>query len=147
MTSEELPNRTLWDVLKSCAGTPQDQRNSIRFALWCLAWALTYVVAHKTINANPDLATAWVVLGIAAPICLMIVAVFSYAQFLRNADELLQKIQLQGLALGFGAGIVFITGYQLAEAAGASEMETDHAIVVMLVSWYVGQLYGAWRYR
>jgi hypothetical protein len=77
----------------------------------------------------------------------MIAAVFSYMHFLRNADELLQKIQMQGLAMGFGAGVVFVTGYQLLEAAGASEMQTDHLLVLMMFSWMAGQIHGAWRYR
>ena len=67
--------------------------------------------------------------------------------FLRNADELLRKIQLQGLAMGFGAGVVFVTGYQLLEAAGAAQMQTDHLIMVMMFSWVAGQLYGMWHYR
>lgn len=77
----------------------------------------------------------------------MVAAVFSYMHFLRNADELLRKIQLQGLAMGFGAAVVFVPGYQLLEAAGASEMQTDHLLMVMIFSWVAGQLYGAWHYR
>jgi hypothetical protein len=147
MTNDELPRRSLRDLIQGCAGTLQDKRNSRRFSLWCLAWAVAYVGAHWTLKADLELATALVWLLVFTPILLMLAAVFSYMHFLRNADELLQKIQIQGLAVGFGAAVVFVTGYQLLEAAGASEMQSDHLLMVMIFSWVAGQLYGSWRYR
>ena len=147
MTNDELPRRSLRELIQSCSGTAQDIRNSRRFTLWCLAWALAYVGAHWTLKADLQLATGLVWLLVSAPILLMIAGVFSYAHFLRNADELLQKIQMQGLAMGFGAGVVFVTGYQLLEAAGAGEMQTDHLLIVMIFSWVAGQLHGSWHYR
>jgi hypothetical protein len=147
MTNDELPRRSLREWIQGCSGTPQDRRNSRHFTLWCLAWAIAYVGAHWALKADLELATALVWLLVSTPILLMIAAVFSYMHFLRNADELLQKIQMQGLAMGFGAGVVFVTGYQLLEAAGASEMQTDHLLVLMMISWMAGQIHGAWRYR
>lgn len=147
MTNDELPRKSMWEVLQECSGTEQDKRNSRRFTLWCLAWAATYVGAHRILKADLDLATPLAWLLVVVPILIMVGAIFSYMNFLRNADELLQKIQLQGLAMGFGAAVVFVMGYQLLEAAGASEMQTDHLLVVMIFSWVAGQLHGAWRYR
>lgn len=146
-TNEELPRRGLWELVQGCTGTLQDKRNSRRFTLWCLAWSFAYVGAHWTLKADLELATALVWLLVSVPVLLMIAAVFSYLHFLRNADELLRKIQMQGLAMGFGAAVVFVTGYQLLEAAGADEMQTDHLIIVMMFSWVAGQLQGSWRYR
>ena len=116
MTNDELPRRSLRELIRSCSGTPQDRRNSRHFTLWCLAWAVAYVGAHWTLKADLEIATALVWLLKTTPILLMIGAVFSYMHFLRKADELLQKIQMQGLAMGFGAAVVFVTGYQLLEA-------------------------------
>ena len=147
MTTHDVPRRSLWEVIKSCSGTQQDKRNSRRFTLWCLAWALAYVGAAWILKADMELATPLVWLVISTPTLLMIIAIFSYMHFLRNADELLQKIQFQGLAMGFGAAVIYVTGYQLLEAAGAKEMQTDHLIVLMMFSWVAGQLYGSWRYR
>ena len=147
MTNSDLNRRSFWEVIQSCSGTREDKRNGNRFAAWCLAWAVTYVAAHWVLKADLDLATPLVWLLVAVPILTILAAVFSYLHFLRNADELLRKIQLQGLAMGFGAGVVFVTGYQLLEAAGAAQMQTDHLIVVMMFSWMAGQLYGMWHYR
>ncbi|NOX68389.1 MAG: hypothetical protein GXP15_04315 [Gammaproteobacteria bacterium] len=147
MTNEPLPRKSILELIRSCSGTLQDQRNSRRFTFWCLAWALAYVGASWALKADMDLAPALVWSLVFVPILLMIGAVFSYMHFLRNADELLQKIQFQGLAMGFAAAVVFVTGYQLVEAAGANEMQTDHLMLVMIFSWVGGQLYGSWRYR
>ena len=147
MTNSDLSRRSFWEVIQSCSGTREDKRNGNRVAAWLLAWAVTYVAAHWVLKADLDLATPLVWLLVAVPILTILAAVFSYLHFLRNADELLRKIQLQGLAMGFGAGVVFVTGYQLLEAAGAAQMQTDHLIMVMIFSWVAGQLYGMWHYR
>lgn len=147
MANDELPRKSLLELIQGCSGTAQDQRNSARFTLWLLAWAVTYVAAHWALKSDMNIAAPLVWLLAAAPILIMVAAVFSYMHFLRNADELLRKIQLQGLAMGFGAAVVFVPGYQLLEAAGASEMQTDHLLMVMIFSWVAGQLYGAWHYR
>lgn len=146
-TNDELPRSGVWAMIQGCSGTLRDRRNSIRFTLWCLAWAVTYVAAHRMLKADLDLATSLVWLIAVVPTLIMIATVFSYVHFLRNADELLQKIQWQGLAMGFGAAVVFVTGYQLLERAGASEMQTDHLMLVMIFGWIAGQMHGAWYYR
>lgn len=147
MTSSEVKSRSWWQVIKSCSGTELDRRNENRFAGWLFAWAVSYVAASWTLKADFDLASPLIWSLVVAPNVIAIVAVFAYLRFLRMADELLRKIQLEGLALGFAAGVLVTAGYQLAEAAGAPQLETDHIIVVMIFSWTAGQLHGIWRYR
>ncbi len=147
MTSSDVKLRSWWEAIKSCSGTKLDRRNQNRFAGWMLAWAVSYMAASWTLKADLDLATALVWFLVAAPNLIAIVAVFAYLRFLRMADELLRKIQLEGLALGFAAGVLVTAGYQLAEAAGALQLETDHIIVVMIFSWTIGQLLGTGRFR
>ena len=71
----------------------------------------------------------------------------AYLRFLRQADEMLRKIQFEGLAFGFGAGIVFSIGYELLASAGAPALPPSATAAVMLVSWSIGQLVGWRRYR
>ncbi|NIA26927.1 MAG: hypothetical protein GWP02_02650 [Desulfobulbaceae bacterium] len=147
MTSSDAESRSWWQVIKSCSGTEIDRRNEYRFSAWTLAWAMSYVAASWTLKADLDLATpaAWFL--VAVPNLIGIVVVLAFLRFLRMTDELLRKIQLEGLALGFAAGVLVTAGYQLAEAAGAPQLETDYIIVVMIFSWTIGQLLGIWRYR
>jgi hypothetical protein len=59
----------------------------------------------------------------------------------------LRKIQLDGLALGFGAGLLVALGYPFLERAGAPELGTTAIVIVMTASWAIGQLLGLYRYR
>lgn len=144
---DEVKPGSWWQIVKNCSGTEQDRRNQYRFTAWTFAWAVSYVLASKLLKSDLDLATPLVGFLAIAPSLIALGAVFAYMRFLRMADGLLRKIQLEGLALGFAAGVVFITGYQLLEAAGASELQTDHIILVMIFSWMIGQFLGMWRYR
>ena len=147
MMTIETRQRSFWQIIKDCSGTETDRRNLYRFIAWTFAWALSYVAASWSLKADWELAAPLTWFLVAAPSAIAVIAVFSYLRFLRMADELLRKIQLEGLALGFAVGVMFITGYQLAEAAGASQLQTDHIILVMIFSWTAGQLHGMWRYR
>ena len=117
------------------------------FLGWMFAWALCFAAASQALKADlglPDpLAWALAVL----PDVLGIAALLAYLRFLQRADELVQKIQLQGLALGFGVGVLFATGAQLLERVGAAHPAIGDTAAVMLVGWALGQLLAAWRYR
>lgn len=147
MIIDDAPRRSLWEVLKSCSGTELDRHNGNVFAAWCVVWAVSYVAASWMLKGDYTLARPLVWSLVAVPNLLSIIAVFSYMRFLRMADELLRKIQLEGLSLGFGAGVVLVAGYQLVEAAGANELQTDHIMLVMIFGWMAGQFHGMWRYR
>ena len=147
MTNTEIKPGSWWQAIKSCSGTEIDRRNQNRFAAWTFVWAASYIASSWILKAEMDLATPLVWILVAIPNLLSVVLVLSYLRFLRMADELLRKIQLEGLALGFGAGVLVTAGYQLLEAAGAPQLESDHIIVVMVFCWTAGQLSGIWRYR
>ena len=63
-------------------------------------------------------------------------------RFLRMADELTRLVQLQGLALGWGATVVFLLNWELLEAAGAPSLDAGDALLVPVFAWAFGQLYG-----
>ena len=147
MTESETKPTGIWQMIKNCSGTELDRRNQYRFTAWSFAWALTYVAASWTLKSDRELATPLTWALVAVPTLLSIVAVFAYLRFLRMADELLRKIQLDGLATGFAAGLVYIIGYQLLEAVGASPLQSDNVVLVMVFGWMLGQFVGMWRYR
>ena len=147
MNGADASRKSIWQMIRGCSGTAADQKNGMLISAWCLAWAVCYVAAAKVLKGDFELSTTMIWTLVAVPNLLSIIAVSAYMRFLRMADELLRKIQLEGLAMGFGAGVVLITGYQLFEAAGANELQTDNIVVVMMFSWVAGQLLGTWRYR
>lgn len=147
MTDDEVRPVSLWQAMKNSAGTERDRRNQYWFTAWMIVWALSYVGAHRMLTSGADFDSPMIWILVGAPNLFAIVTVFAYMRFLRMADELLRKIQLEGLAMGFAIGLVFITGYQLAEAAGVAELQTDNIVLVMIFSWLAGQFRGLWRYR
>ena len=88
---------------------------------------------------------AWVLAVL--PNVLAAGALLAYLRFLRMADELTRLIQLQALAVGFGAWLFYYMAWELLEGAGAPPLGNDAPIVVPAFAMAFGQLYFAWRYR
>src|SRR5262245_678597 len=127
------------------AYTPRDMRNMRVFSLWILAWivsftATTILMAGSFIQGP----VGWTLAAVTG--FLALAAVRAYMVFLRAADELLRRIQLEGLALGFGAGAVFMVCYRLFERLGAPKLDVVDPLVIMISFWCLGQYLGFRRY-
>jgi hypothetical protein len=61
-------------------------------------------------------------------------------------NELQRRIQVEALALGFGAGAVFAMLYPLFEGLGAPAVGGRATALVMMLSWAVGSWLGTRRY-
>jgi hypothetical protein len=81
------------------------------------------------------------------PIIMGVVAVRMFLRFLREADEFMRKIQIEGIAWGFGMGYLFCLGYFFLEQFGAPKISIVNAVVPMALGWAVGSLLVASRYR
>ena len=135
------------DVSCSSLYTPRDARNLKVFNAWLMGAVVMFSAA--TILLAKDLVTP-VPLGWAltiATIVLLALAARAYIIFLRHADELLRKIQLEALAMSFGAAVVFMLGWRLCERLGAPKLDVDDPFLVMTLVWALGQWTGFRRYR
>jgi len=144
------PRRPWYSWLSwGCSGdlSERDRRNLRSFNFWIITWSFT--VACGMVLLKHDLigntAVRWTLALV--PDVLGVVAVLSYMRFLRHADELVRKVHLEAIALGFGAGLVFILGYRLAAQVGAPPLDGSEPAAVMLVCAGLGQLLGMRRYR
>lgn len=126
--------------------TARDARNQRRFTLWMLAAGLAYVGATAALRWRAALpgALPWLLSGLAWLLALQ--AIRRYVIFLRNADELLRRIQTEALALGFGAGAVVSMLYPLAEELGAPRLGGNAAALVMMLAWSAGTWLGTRRF-
>ena len=136
-----------WQAVMACSGTAADRQNQYRFVILLLLWAVTFVGATWVLGAAPKLSAtlAWSVAIL--PNLFSVLALFAYLRFLREADELVRRIQLEGLAFGFGAGVIIAMACFTLERVGVPELTADRAVFVMMIGWAVGQLAAAWRYR
>lgn len=147
MKNTDAGRRSWWDTMIACSGTAADRRNQKIFAFWVLAWALSYVSVTWLLQREPAIsgAAAWAVALL--PLLLGVIAVLAYLKFLRAADELLRRIQLEGLAFGFGAGVLYATSYEVLEFVAVPAASLSDTATVMMLAWVAGQLLSTWRYR
>ena len=81
------------------------------------------------------------------PTLLGVGTVFAYRRFLREADELRRKIELDALAMSVGAGLVGGVALWLFERAGAiSESDVLYVTTLMAVTHVGAVLVGQRRY-
>ena len=141
--TEREPKSSLWSCL--ALATPHDRRNLRRVNFALFAWAVAFVGVTALLRYGAlEGAAAWI--AAIAPTTMSFIAIRRYVTFLREADELLRLVSLEGLALGFGSGFVFMTSYRLLERAGAPKLDVDDGFLVMIVFWALGQWFAARRY-
>ncbi len=131
----------------SCDGVPPaDRRNGQLILFASLAWAVVFVASSWVMKGDsaPDGATAWAI----AAMCLLlgVAALASYRKFILEADELTRRIQLEGVAFGFGAGVLFSLSYQLFNIAGAPDVGLTHTGTVLVLGYVAGVLIATRRY-
>ena len=132
---------------RRCQLTPRDRRNQQRVLIWLFVWTLSWVVANIVIKEGwaPEgvlmLATAML------PTLLGVAMMLAFWKFIREADELQRKIQLEGLAVGFGIGIVgAFTMHLLARANLVSAIDLSEVAALMMVAYAVAVIVGERRY-
>ena len=127
--------------------TPVDRQNSKKFTLWCIAWAIAIIAANwvvSTFDGMPSTA-AWIVAAL--PNFFALCALAAYMRFLRMTDEMQRRIQIEGLAVGFGVGWFFAIGYLVFQSAGAPTLPVTAMILVMTAGWIIGNLLAIRHYR
>lgn len=147
VNNTETERRSWREVIMACSGTANDRRNQYWFVGWCLSWAISFTAMTQYLLSDHGLSAqmAWALAAV--PNVFGVLTLLAYLRFLRGADEFLQKLQLEALAIGFGVSIVFAMGYQLFEHVGAPKIEINNLLLVMIAGWMAGQLYGIWKYR
>jgi hypothetical protein len=129
-----------------CHTTERDRRNQRRVIAWSLAWTLCWVVGALAIDNGWWDATAAGVAAAVLSALLGVALLLAYGRFLREADELRRKIEVEALALAFGVGLVGGISYWLLGASGiVAEAEILHVIVLMIVTHSLGILIGSRR--
>lgn len=126
--------------------TPRDAGNVRTFSRWFIAAitgfiTTTILLSGKFLEPGP---VAWALTAVT--IALLGMMVRSYVLFIREADELLRKIQLEALAISFGATVVFMMGYRLCERLGAPKLDVNDPMMVAAIMFAVWQWVGAQRY-
>lgn len=126
--------------------TESDRRNLNRANLWLALWlvsfaAATFMIKGEVISTG---ITSWIVAAV--PLVVGLGAMLAYGRYIRQADELQRRIQVQALALGFGVAFFFGFGYRLLEKVGAPAADISDVSIVMAFFYFVGLWIGRRRY-
>jgi len=135
-----------WCSIQSCGGmTATDRRNYRRFNYWALAWAFSFVASHLVLE---EIVTQEVMVFVilTIPTFLTLFALRAYARFFRLADELTQRIHLEGIKIGFCTGLFFLPPIWLYKQAGGPSLEML-AFSGMILGFSIGLILAARRYR
>jgi hypothetical protein len=147
--SSSSPERATWwqAALMIRGETEADQRNIRSIWVWTFVWSASFIAAVMAPVIFPQLERPVTWLLAAVPILVGVPAVGSILRFLREADEFMRKVQLEGIAMGFGAGAIFCMGYLVFERAGAPQLPMAVALVPMTLGWCIGSFIVAARHR
>ena len=126
--------------------TASDRRNLNRANVWLAFWLVSFAASTFIIKSEVTSTgiVGWIVAAI--PTVVGLGAMLAYGRYLRQADELQRRIQLQALAVGFGVAFFFGFGYRLLEKVGAPAAEISDVSVVMMFFYFVGLWIGRRRY-
>ena len=130
-----------------CASTETDRRNARRLNALSFAWAVAYVGSTYLFKSNHGLPPAYSGLLITVTALLGAAMLWSYRVFLRQSDEMMRKIHLDALAIGFGFTLLLGITWALLEAAGAPPMNMNYLIAGAIFAWMFGVMTGLRRYR
>lgn len=148
-TNSASADRTTWwqAALLIRGMTEADRRNNRLFSRWCLVSAIGFCAVIFLFAYYPQLEgpVSWMLAMI--PVVLAVATLRLFLRLLRQADELMRKVQVEGIAVGFGAGAIFCVGSFTLEQAGVPGLPMIIAILPMMIGWAVGALLVAWRFR
>lgn len=131
-----------------CEGSPRDRRAQRRIIFWSLGWAAAILAAAFVLTKTTLVGgRAGMALAVALPTALGVMTAWSYRRFLRGADELRAKIEVEALALAYSVGVVGGLSYWLLEVAGLIEKaDVSFLVVLMLLVHPLGVVIGYRRY-
>lgn len=142
-------NRAAWwqAALMIRGQTETEQRNIRSVWIWCLVWAAGFSAVMLALKEFPQLRGSFNWPLTVVPVVLSIPAVLACLRFIRQADEFMRKVQLEGIAIGFAAGFVFCMSYGTLEHLGAPRLPMIVAAVPLAFGWAIGSFIVAFRHR
>lgn len=138
-------------ILGSWLGTERDRRNRIAVLRWSLLLAAAVVGSAWVLRAGLGISAALRGVTVALTIALVVPWLLSHLRFIREADELIRKIQFEALALGFWAAFTFGVLYIVLGHMGLPGLQPASGVPLMVaimgLGYGVGRVLASKRYR
>jgi len=135
-------------TIQSCGGmTKTDHRHYLRFTYWVFAWFVSFLSASFALRLEIANQHSIALVIIAIPLTISAFTLRAYSRFYHGADELTQKIQLEGLKIAMATGVFVTPLFELLGVAGIHHFKIMTPLGIMGVAYSIGQILAARRYR
>jgi hypothetical protein len=124
-------------------------RNQRLVVLWSLVWMSSWVGVTWALTSGWLASGAPGIVAAIVSSSLGIGTALAYWRFVKEADEVLRRIELEALALAFGVGVVGGLAYWLLERSGAVPVAKSDLLYVLAgtcLTYSAGVLLGKRRY-
>lgn len=122
------------------------KQKTLHLAYWTAAYLVTMAIG----SFGPEL--IWSYNNIASIAAILLNAlvgfgmIYANIQYLKEQDEMMQKIQLESMAISLGVGIVAGLSYSLADATNVISGDAEISFLVILISLtYLGSIFIKYR--
>lgn len=118
------------------------KQKTLHLAYWTAAYLLTMAIG----SFGPEFVWNYNTLASIAAILLNVLAgfgmIYANIQYLKEQDEMMQKIQLESMAISLGVGIVGGLSYSLADVTNVISGDAEISYLVILISLtYLGSVF------
>ncbi|MDX1586080.1 MAG: hypothetical protein R3222_05030 [Balneolaceae bacterium] len=122
------------------------KRKTLHLAYWTAAYLVTMSIGAF----GPELIWNYQTTATIAAILLNVLVgfgmIYANIRYLKEQDEMMQKIQLEAMALSLGVGIVAGLAYSLADATNVISGDAEISYLVILISLtYLGSVFIKYR--
>lgn len=132
---------------KHWTASARDRRNQRKIVLWSVAWIGPFLFVDLAVTNGWIEGDTFAIVATLAVTVLGIGLLLAFRRFLKDADELRRKIELDALALTVGVGIVAGFSYSLLESAGLiDKAELMNLVVVMAATYVIAVIVGLRRF-
>ena len=127
----------------------QVKKNTKNLALWTMAWVLSMAIATFAPKFIWDSHNVLTVAGIILNALLGVGMILANIRHLNGLDDLQKKIQLEGMAIALGVGIVGGLSYSLLDTTNIITQDAEISFLVILIglTYLVSVLIGHKRYK
>ena len=123
-------------------------RDLVRLATWTTLWVVTLAIA----TFGPTLlweSTPLTVLAVLVNLVSGAGMIWANIRWIKGLDELMQRIQLEAMAIALGVGVIGGLSYSLLDLTDLIAFDADIGHLVMLIGliYLGGTIVGARRFR
>ena len=130
---------------------PRDRRNKLAHVRWSILLMASMIGVAWVLKSGFASTPALKAVIVAVPMALIVPWLLTYLRFMRETDEFVRKIHMEGIAIGFWTAFAVGLGYVVLEGAGLPPLHPSLAIAILLaimsVGYALGRILASRRYR